>query len=389
MARRDTRKRIGDGIYDDEVNYTATVHVRGAGFREKRFPLGTPLEAVKAWRETERIRLLAAAKRGTLPGTFGRDAERYLKDFTQHLVSKTARKVEVNAWNAIFKDRPRGRITTADVAAARNTWLAQKKSPKTINNRVDTLRHLYRCLDGKRAWTPCDDLEPLDVHKTPIHVVSDDVIAKVDQKLQQLEQQRAIRSPKTRARFRVLVSTGRRPSEVMRTEPGDVDLDRRIWIPRDGKGGFSPGLYLNDDMLPAWRFFAEVNAWGSYDTFEFAQRIRKAGWPKHIRPYQARHTVGITLSERGVDLDDVGSMMGHKRRETTRRHYVPVLNSRMQRASEALEGRFQGWPDVQTTVQNTPSESGKSGPNLTNREADRKPRYGAVKRGISSLKRKG
>jgi integrase len=206
-------------------------------------------------------------------------------------------------------------------------------------------------LDGKRAWTPCDDFDPMEVHKTPIRFVTNDLILAVDEKFQQLEQRGwnskgKLRSAKPRARFRVVVSTGRRPSEIMRTEPGDIDLKRRVWLPRDGKGGFSPGVYLTDDMIAAWELFIEAKAWGWYNTGRQAQYMRDAGWPKDVKPYNARHTVGITLSESGADLDDVGAMLGHRRRETTRKHYVPVLNSRMQRTSELLTGRFKGWPSV-------------------------------------------
>lgn len=349
MSRRDTRRKIATGIFMDETQYYGIVNVRGAGFREKRFPLAESLEAVEKWRNDARIKLLGIAKRGTLPGTFARDAKRYLSDFTQHLASHDSRKGEIKPWVTLFAERPRGTITTADIARARTAWLADGKKPKTVNNRVNALRHLYHCLDGKKQWTPCDDLRALDVHRTPIQFVSDAVIAAVDLKLQELERAHKVLSSKTRARFRVLVSTGRRPSEVMRTQPTDLDLKRRIWLPRDGKGGFSPGIYLNDDMLAAWQLFVDVNAWGQYDTNLQAKRLKLAGWPADVKPYNARHTVGITLSERGIDLDDVGSMMGHRRRETTRKHYVPVLNSRMQKASEALEGRFQGWPSMQNT----------------------------------------
>lgn len=397
MGRRDARKKIARGIYEDDFVRYATIHVRGAGFREKRFPLSVPLETIQGWRNDERIRLLGAAKRGTKPGSFARDAHRYVKDFTAHLASAKSRKIEVDTWIAVFGARPRGQITSADVARVRNTWLTsgrkvkpgeplQPLSPKTINNRVNTLRHLYRCLDGKKAWTPCDDLQPLHVHKTPMQYVPDAVILAVDKKLQQLEKQGTIRSAKPRARFRVTMSTGRRPSEVMRTQPADLDLDRRIWIPRDGKGGFSPGIYLNDDMLAAWQLFIEANAWGHYATDKQAEYLRLAGWPAHIAPYQARHTVGITLSEKGLDLRDVGDVLGHKRIETTRRHYVPVLNSRMQKASEALEGRFAAW--VQTAVQTGKSQRGEIRRKSARSAQTKTGRKPAPKRRIPSMKTK-
>jgi len=58
-------------------------------------------------------------------------------------------------------------------------------------------------------------------------------------------------------------------------------------------------------------------------------------------------------------------MMGHKNRATTRLHYVPVLNSRLQRASESMDGRFNGWPTVQTDLQNTSAKPVQSRPDLT------------------------
>lgn len=363
-----TAKPIAPGIYRDDKRHYATVHVRGAGFREARFALAESLEVIQGWRQRTRAQLLDVAERGAVSGTFAHDAQRYLNAFTKHLASAKDRKLEIGAWVKVFGNRPRGTIRPADVARVRSQWLQEDYSPKTINNRTDSLRHLYRSLDGRKAWTPCDDLQKLHVHKQPMQFVTNETILAVDQKLQELEARAhhatdSLHSAKVRARFRVLVSTGRRPSELMRTEPGDVDLARRIWIPRDGKGGFSPGIYLNDDMRAAWELFIAAEAWGRYNTGRQGQALRRAGWPEDVRPYQARHTLGITLSEGGADLSDVMTMMGHKQIATTRRHYVPVLNSRMQKASESLAGRFAGWPELQTGLQTGPIKSDKVGPN--------------------------
>lgn len=72
-----------------------------------------------------------------------------------------------------------------------------------------------------------------------------------------------------------------------------------------------------------------AEAWGVFRTPRFARAIRAAGWPAGVRPYQLGHTVGVRLSEAGVDLADVAAWMGHKRIETTRQRHVPVLGSRM------------------------------------------------------------
>jgi integrase len=174
------------------------------------------------------------------------------------------------------------------------------------------------------------------------------MILAVDRNLQAMEAKRTGPpwNAKTRARFRVFVSTGKRPCEIMRAQPADVNLEARVWIPRDAKGGYCPGAYLNDDQRAAWELFIEAGAWGPYSTGAFARTIRSAGWPEGVRPYQARHTVWITASELGVDLADIAVGAGHKDSRLTRRIYVPVLNSRLQRLGQALEGRFQGWPVV-------------------------------------------
>lgn len=149
--------------------------------------------------------------------------------------------------------------------------------------------------------------------------------------------------------FMVRASTGKRPSEIMRAQPSDVDLARREWRVRDGKGGWGEGLYLNADMLAAWRTFADADAWGYFDTSAHARLLQSAGWPADVRPYELRHSTGIALTDAGIDLADISAFLGHSDLRTTRRTYVPIRQARMQRASEVLDGRF-GWDAVPATV---------------------------------------
>lgn len=336
---RGARLRVEDGIYRDPAGLSATVKVAGRQ-REKRYPTGTDLKDIRRWRDDTKHRLQRRQPKAPR-GTFEADAAKYLK-LVKHLASWKARNVEVQAWVREFGETPRSRLRTAHVLQARVDWLEAKKSPKTINNRVQTLRHLYKTLDGRDVETPCDEVTPLPTAKTPAIVVTDEKVREVDATLAGFESVNRLLDAKTRARFRVLASTGKRPSEVMRTQRTDVDLERRVWIVRDGKGGYSPGLYLNDDMRAAWELFIQAEAWGLYNTNSFARTLRAAGWPKGVRPYNLRHTTWILASERGADLSDVQAGAGHKHLATTRRHYVPVLDSRMQKLSELLDGRF-GW----------------------------------------------
>lgn len=343
MPRVGKRVTVSRGIYRDSGGHEVRVRIHGATYA-RRMPLDSTLDELKTARaQIEAIGRSAGpvAHRGTLRA----DVPAYLR-LVHHLASADDLEDHLRAWTDELGDVPRHRITERDVLDARAAWLSAGRSPKTINNRVGTLRNLYRRLDGKRAASPCDDLDALPVPKTPIQRIPDALILAVDAALQQREQAGVLRDAKTRARFRVFVSTGKRPCEIMRAVPGDVDLSARVWVPRDAKGGWCPGVYLNDDQLAAWQLFSEAEAWGPYNLGAFARTIRAAGWPKAIRPYQARHSTWIAASERGVDLADIATGAGHRDARLTRRMYVPVLNSRLQRLGEALEGRFQGWPVV-------------------------------------------
>jgi integrase len=221
------------------------------------------------------------------------------------------------------------------------------RAARTINNRVTALRNLYRVLDGKDSPTPCDGIDALHVAKVPPQVIAPKVINTVLDNLlkRSLPTHRKGRPAKhaleDRARLMVLASTGKRPCEVERAQPRDVDMQRRVWAVRDAKGGWSEGVYLNSEMLAAWEAFIDAEAWGPFPD-HFPQRLRAAGWPAGVRVYNARHSTWIEASERGADLSDIQAGAGHRNISTTREHYVPVLHSRMQKLSELLDGRF-GW----------------------------------------------
>ena len=353
MPRGAPRQRLAPCIYTDggkaiEIDFM----VRGARISE-RHPAGTSLDYLierRDYLKANAATVLPPSPKGTLAG----DAPLYLRLIRAlHPTTVKSRKAHLDAWIARLPKTPRHKITAHDVLEARAAWLEAGRAPKTINHRVHTLRRLYRTLDGKRAASPVDDIDPLPVHRTPIQRVSPETILAVHRALyaaidlpikapSPATLERATEARKTHARFCVLVSTGKRPSELMRAEPGDVNLEQRVWVIRDGKGGWSPGLYLNDDMLAAWSLFIAADAWGAFSTSAYAKRLRRAGWPDHVRPYNARHSLLIALVESGADLADAQVFAGHKSLATTRAAYVGVRNSRMQQTSERLDGRLLG-----------------------------------------------
>lgn len=328
------------------MSRTVRVTVKWAGHqKERRFAVGTPLRVRKSWKVDTLRKLM---KRSPQPerkaplGTLAKDAERYYPQI-KHFSDWVQRRSEIRAWmKAGLGDTPRHLIAKADILRIRGLWVQAGVAAKSINNRVTALRNLYHVLDGDEEPTPCDGVKPLTPAKVPPQIIAPQTINVVLANLQRQADAGRPHAAKDRARFMVLASTGKRPCEIMRAEPGDVDLRRRVWVARDAKGGFSPGAYLNDEMVMAWEAFILADAWGPYTTTHFVRRLRRAGWPVGVRPYNLRHSTWIEASERGNDLHDIQLGAGHKLASTTRRHYVPVLQSRMQRMSESLEGRL-GW----------------------------------------------
>ena len=106
------------------------------------------------------LRRQQRADGGSQRGTLEADATVYLAQ-VKHLASYKSRVCEVDAWTALYGRLRRVQLTAEHVRKARATWAADDYTPKTINNRVQTLRHLYPLLDGRKAPTPADEVKPL------------------------------------------------------------------------------------------------------------------------------------------------------------------------------------------------------------------------------------
>lgn len=333
---RTPRRRVAAGIYVDRYSLTAQVSVLGRR-EERAFPRDTPIAAVQKWRAQRRAALLdevpAAAPRGTLEA----DARLYLERMKKRPASLASKRSELKAWCARLGRRPRWKIEPAAIDAAIAAWIDAGVAPKTIVNRCRTLRHLFVTLaDDKRARTPLDNVElPRVPMRRPAFVEAATIVA-VAARLEAGD-------PRDRARFMVQAATGIRPSQLMRLTPADVDLERGLVIIAGGKGGRPIVHVLNADMRAAWRAFVAAAAWGTFDTSRLAKILRRAGWPADVRPYNAKHSIGIELAERGADMSDIQAWFGHTSPGTTRIYTGQPLE-RARRLAELVDGRL-GWAD--------------------------------------------
>jgi integrase len=328
--------RVARGIYRDTRSFRVTWQDRGHQ-REKRFALDTPLDVLKKWRKRQ---VEQSAQWGPQPQTgLARDIVRFLKG-RKTMPGYKAERSHLRAWLQFSPRISRWGLSPEHVRSAVAAWQSDGYSAQEIKHRVRALKQLYRTLDGHGTPTPADGIAlPKIAHHRPVPV-PDDLIRQVAIHLRAHEITKRLRTAKTRARYLVLATTGQRPAQVMRAKPGDVDLEQRIWWVRPAKGDQGTVVVLNDDMRAAWALFIQAKAWGAFDGRSFVKTLQRNGWPKDIRPYNLRHTVGLALSARGVDLGDVQAHMGHRDPRTTRTFYVPALLQRQAAASAAIEGRI-------------------------------------------------
>ncbi|HYC00446.1 MAG TPA: tyrosine-type recombinase/integrase [Candidatus Limnocylindrales bacterium] len=311
-----------------------------------RFELGTPYHEIE--RERERIRVELHEEQPIVrPGSFAADVARYLERAKKRPASWKSKRSEMRAWIAQFQDKRRGTIRPEDIDRAIATWRAAGVSLKTIQNRCRTLHHFFVTLaNNKKARTPLDHIDvPVPPKRKPTFV---DVAT-----IQRVEQQLRTGDPLFHAVYMVIASTGLRLSQVNRLLPTLTrdDVDAGVVTLEGGKGGEAIPIVLNSDQRAAFeallrtrRPFPTVGPirYTTIDATAFARAVRAAGWPAGVRPYNARHAVGIELAERGAEDADIQAQLGHSDLSLVRKHYTGIRLSKMRRISELLEGRL-GW----------------------------------------------
>jgi len=330
---RSGKHDLPPGIYQRGHGYRAVVAI-AAGRKEKRFPLGTSLKEIKRWRNATKVKLetMHPTKRAGAIGkyTFSADVKRYLK--TLAIASWASRRSELRAWEKRLGRLRRSAITSDHARAAIKAWTDDDVPAKTILNRCRGLSAMYRALDGPDAWTPLVGVQRPKVRKRKPLRVPVETLRAVEVNLRSDD-------PKTHARYMVLIATGCRPVHLKRAEPVDIDLERRRWNIQAAKDGEPIELYLNDDMLAAWRAFMAADAWGDFNSTDYAKALRTAGWPAEIPAYNAKHTFGQDLAEMGVSRETIADWYGHSNPETTR---IYTGSANLRHLSEAIDGRL-GW----------------------------------------------
>lgn len=304
------------GIKKDRYGLRAYVKV-GHVQREKRFPAGTPLKTLQAWRDEARVALRKMHPPTGLQGTLADDVVRYLAQ-VRSMPTYEQRSSHLALWKAALgAGTVRSTITAADIRTVLQTWRAEH-GPATCNKRRSALMHLYSVLDGKGASNPVRDV-PKFTEPPPLPRGRDPHA--IDKLL------KAAAPGRIRACCRVMLWTGMRPFELQQAQRDDIDLEHGTAIVRTAKGGRVRVIPLTPQAISAWKEFSREGCWG-----HVPQAAPMGRWLKQktgiadLRVYDLRHSYGTALARRETRLDVIGSLMGHSTLELTKRYTLAALS---------------------------------------------------------------
>jgi integrase len=241
-------------------------------------------------------------------------------------------------------------ITQQEVAK----WLAEKAAEGLRPATIEKIRAVFgRSFELARQW----DIYAAD--KNPVRGV---LRPKFDNKRQRYltaEEAQRLRwacelspNPQLKHIVGLLLLTGARVGELLKTKWQDVDLDRRLWLIPETKTGRSrhvplsqpavdviaqlPRLdecpYLVPNLETGRPFVTLKKAW---------QTAREQADLPGLRIHDLRHSAASFMINGGIDLYAVGRILGHADHKSTMR-YSHLANKTLMRAVEAGAANLEG-----------------------------------------------
>ena len=146
--------------------------------------------------------------------------------------------------------------------------------------------------------------------------------------------------------IRLLLLTGARVSELLRTRWADLDLSRGLWTKPDTKSGESVSVPLNataieiltarSEEVDSEFVFPNPSGTGPQGSIrrQWLKVVKQANI-KDFRLHDLRHSHASMLVNSGFNLHDVGALLGHKSQRTTAR-YAHLSTDRLRSAVDSV-----------------------------------------------------
>lgn len=271
--------KLPRGISRTPVGYRARLRVAGQEYSQ-RFPFGTPIGDMQAWRRRCRAQAENRTAVAPTPGTLADDAERYLL-LRLTMPTYHEREQHIREWVRQFGDRPRDQITPAMIQAVREQWLTRGPklvqrwrlnldtrkreryfqsvpcplSASAVNHRLRALANLWTVLDGRHARNPAREVAEAEEPEGPPRALP---VALIRRLIASMPDSVA------KAWIAVFAWTGLPHATIARMDASMLDLDgRAMWVPGRKKGQGTRGrrVPMTPDGVAAWRLFLREDAW--------------------------------------------------------------------------------------------------------------------------------
>ena len=206
----------------------------------------------------------------------------------------------------------------------------------TINKWIQTFNHLNKSL----GWRWKTNLTKIKENNNPPEMMSLE---------ESLKFYRLNTTPKWNLIIKLQMTTGARPSEILRLKRKDVDTERRIITITKTKINTSRILVIQDFLIGEIKAFIKSKKLKRDDLMfsylnyrqplseqalikEYKKRLRILGIDKNVRPYSLRHAY-LTRMAGEINMALLMELAGHKNAKTTLR-YVHNNEFALKKASE-------------------------------------------------------
>lgn len=256
--------------------------------------------------------------------------EKLLKKFIatkriEGLAESTLRRYyETNLEMMRFLRKPLGEITTYDL----RFYLSLRRQNGNVSNR--TLDGMRRCYSSFFNWLTAEEL----ISRNPCAALAQIKYRKTVKKPYSATEIERLREACTNARDLALVdflySTGCRVSEVSRLNIADIDFEKMECVVV-GKGNKERIVYLSPvaamhlqeylqcrtDISDALFVGKGGKRLGKNGIEAALKRIGDAAGVENVHPHRYRRTLATNLLDRGMNIQDVATILGHADLKTT------------------------------------------------------------------------
>lgn len=207
-------------------------------------------------------------------------------------------------------------------------FLAYEKS-RGVSNR--TLENTRVQISSFFSWlldeelinkNPCRSIAPIKFTKEvklPFSAIEIDAIRS------------ACKSKKERAIVEVLLSSGVRVSELCTIRISDINFDTLSVIVKEGKGSKQRTVYINElASKHLVEYLTARNVNGDYLFYNKKKQPLNPGGVRHllktiearagitnVHPHRFRRTFATGMANRGMDIQEIGKLLGHSNLDTT------------------------------------------------------------------------